>query len=552
MHSAQLTAMVDGQARLRRLTVVGALLLLLVLLPIGRSATAAAEPSASAGQWTGVAQKISDELDAAAATFHDGDRDGAKNRVRDTRYKTYVGSGFEEALGAKSGADVKDADMDFALLIQAIKDNDGAEVDSRIDELKKLVTSAAQSLDGGSQSAEDMAISPGKWGQVASTMIDLLNQGRDASAAGDPERGKELVNEAYYGNYETTGFEKVTMSRVSGARVSTIELEFANIKRDMTSQDNDSVAARVAQLEVMLIQDANTLDGYDPSTGATSGGGGLTLFLSAFLVILREGLEAILVVAAVMAFMIKAGLRRESRLIWAGVALAVLLSAALALLFHFVTAAAGSNQELLEGVTALVAVAMLIWVSNWMIQNSDHSSWQKYLPGSTEHGISRASLFSLVLVTFVAVLREGAETILFYQPILAMAGDDTHLVWLGLVVGVVCLVLVYVAIRFFSLRIPLRPFFIVTSIFLAVMAIVFTGSGIKELQEADVLPSTAIGGLPTIDLLGLYPRVENLAGQAVVLVIIVALYVIGSRRQRRRGLVASGRGGQTAANRTTE
>lgn len=549
MHSAQLTAMVDRPAGLHRLPVaIGVILLLAVLLPLSRPATAVAEP---AGQWTTVAQQISDELDAAAATFHDGDQDGAKNQVRDTRYKTYVGSGFEEALGAKSGADVKDADMDFALLIQAIKDNNGTEVDSRVDELKRLVTDAAQTLDGNSQRAEDMPISPGKWGQVASTMIDLLNQGRDASAAGDPDRGKELVNEAYYGNYETTGFEKVTMSRVSGARVSTIELEFANIKRDMTDQDNDSVATRVAELEVMLIQDANTLDGYDPSTGATSEGGGLTLFLSAFLVILREGLEAILVVAAVMAFMIKAGLRRESRAIWAGVALAVLISGALALLFHFVTAAAGSNQELLEGVTALVAVAMLIWVSNWMIENSDHASWKKYLPGSTENGISRASLFSLVLVTFVAVLREGAETILFYQPILAMAGDDTHLVWLGLAVGAVCLVLVYVAIRFFSLRIPLRPFFIITSIFLAAMAVVFTGSGIKELQEADVLPSTAIDGLPTIDLLGIYPRVENLTGQAVVLVIIVALYVIGSRRQRRRGGAPGDRGERTAGQ-TTE
>ncbi|WP_316669706.1 FTR1 family protein [uncultured Propionibacterium sp.] len=545
--------MTDRSTGLRHVPVLaGVLLLLLVLLPVHRPATAAADPSASAGQWASVAQRINDGLDAAGTAFHDGDQEGAKNRVKEARYSIYVGSGFEEALGAKSGADVKDADMDFALLVKAIRDNDGSEVDDRIDGLKGLMTSAAQTLDGSSQNVEDLSVSPGKWGQIATTMIGLLDRGRDASAAGDAEGGKSLVNEAYYGNYETTGFEKVTMSRVSGARVSVIELQFANIKKDMTDQDDDSVRTRIADLEVMLIQDANTLDGYDPSTGTSTGGsGGFTLFISAFLVILREGLEAILVVVAIIAFMIKAGLHRESRLVWAGVGLAVLISIGLALLFHFVTAAAGANQELLEGITALVAVAMLIWVSNWMIKNSDHASWTKYLPGSTENGISRGSLFSLVLVAFVAVLREGAETILFYQPILVMAGDDSHLVWLGLAVGAAALVVVYVLIRFFSVRIPLRPFFVVTSIFLAVMAVIFTGSGIKELQEAGVLPSTAIDGLPTFDLVGIYPRAENLIGQVVILIIIVALYVVGARRSRRRRAEAGGRDEQ-AATETTE
>lgn len=530
----------------------GVLLLLLILLPVHRPAGAVADPSASAGQWAAVAQKISDQLDGAGTAFHDGDAEGARSRVKEARYSTYVGSGFEEALGAKSGADVKDADMDFALLAQAIKDNNADKVDGKIDELKKLLKNAAQTLDGSSQNVADLAISPGKWGQVATTMIGLLDQGRDASAGGDPEQGKDLVNQAYYGNYETTGFEKVTMSRVSGARVSTIELQFANIKKDMTDRNNDSAAERIADLEVMLIQDANTLDDYDPSTGTSSGGsGGFTLFISAFLVILREGLEAILVVVAVIAFMVKAGMKRQSRVVWAGVGLAVALSVALALLFHFVTAAAGANQELLEGVTALFAVAMLIWASNWMSSKGGDNSWQGALEGQTAETITRGTLISLAFMAFLAVLREGAETILFYQPILAMAGDETHLVWLGLAVGGASLIVVYILIRFFSVRIPLRPFFLVMSIFLAAMAVVFTGSGIKELQEAGMLPTTSISGLPTFDLVGIYPRVENLTAQAVVLIIIVALDVIGVRRARRRRAASEGRNEQAAIE-TTE
>ena len=100
-------------------------------------------------------------------------------------------------------------------------------------------------------------------------------------------------------------------------------------------------------------------------------------------------------------------------------------------------------------------------------------------------------------------------------------------------VGLAILVVVYLLIQFAALRIPLRPFFAVTSLLLAVMAVTFTGSGVKELQEADVLPLTPLDSLPTIDLLGIYPRVENLSAQAAVLVIIVGLYFWGKRRMRR-------------------
>ena len=137
------------------------------------------------------------------------------------------------------------------------------------------------------------------------------------------------------------------------------------------------------------------------------------------------------------------------------------------------------------------------------------------------------------------VLREGAETMLFYVPIVAAAGDKVHYVWIGLAVGLVALVVIYLLIQFAAVRIPLRPFFTITSLLMAFMAFTFTGSGIAELQEADVVSLTPISGFPTIDLLGIYPRVENLAAQAIVLAIIVGLYFFGKARLAREAAAQS-------------
>ena len=203
------------------------------------------------------------------------------------------------------------------------------------------------------------------------------------------------------------------------------------------------------------------------------------------------------------------------------------------------TSLAGANQELLEGFAALFAVVMLIWVSNWMINKSSNKAWDEYIKKQTDASLSSGSLLGLAFISFLAVLREGAETILFYVPIVAAAGDKVHYVWIGLAVGLVALVIIYLLIQFAAVRIPLRPFFTITSLLMAFMAITFTGSGIGELQEADVVSLTPISGFPTIDLLGIYPRVENLAAQAIVLAIIVGLYFFGKARLAREAAAQS-------------
>ena len=375
------------------------------------------------------------------------------------------------------------------------------------------------------------AANPQTWQEVSTTIASLIDQAVADYKAGDAAKGKEGVNNAYYKNYETTGMEKQVMARISGSRVSAVEMEFSLLKKAMDEGDGAGVDSHAATLTNAIREDANTLDGYtgQAASAATQTTPWLSAFVPALLVILREGMEAILVVAAVLAYLGKSGHKDKARVVWSGVAIALGLSALLAFLFNYFTSLAGANQELLEGVAALFAVAMLIWVSNWMIHKSSDKAWEKYIRDQTDASLTKGSLLGLAFISFLAVLREGAETILFYVPIVSSAGDRTGYVWAGLVVGLVILVVVYLLIQFAALRIPLRPFFTITSLLLALMAFTFTGSGIKELQEADVLSLTYVNGFPTVDLLGIYPRVENLVAQALVLIIIVGLYVFGKR-----------------------
>ncbi|MDO5729562.1 MAG: FTR1 family protein [Actinomycetaceae bacterium] len=508
----------------------------LALALIFLSLPATAAHAKDDGEWATIATQVSTQLDQAVEKFEAGDIDEAKALVKKARYETFAGKGLEEQIASQlSGADANKANMDFGLLTKAISDGDSEGVTTYADKLKNQLAKDSAELDGAQGSGEPQAISPGKWGQTASAMIELLDQALETYNAGDAEGGKDLVNEAYYGHYETSGFEKMTMARISGGRVAGIELEFALIKRAMNEGKDSEVATRITELKPHLIEDANSLDGFDGTTGETSEAGtsAATIFLAAFTVILREGIEAMLVVAAVIAYLVKAGHKDKTKVVWAGAIAALVVSAILAVAISQLTGLAGKSQELIEGITALVAVAMLIYVSNWMLGKSDAAAWDRFIKDKTDTSLSHGSLLSLAFVAFLAVVREGAETILFFQPILAMADGKNHIVWIGLLAGVVALVVVYALIRILSIRIPLRPFFLATSLLLALLALTFTGSGIRELQEADAVSVTPIPGLPTIDLLGFYPRVENLTAQAVVLIVMVGLFVYGYWRKNR-------------------
>ncbi len=244
-------------------------------------------------------------------------------------------------------------------------------------------------------------------------------------------------------------------------------------------------------------------------------------FFQSFLIILREGFEAILVLGAVVAFLIKTGHRERLRSIWIGLTLGVLASAATAVVLKTLLGAMPASRSLVEAITMLVAVAVLFSVSYWLISKVEAAKWQKFIREKVNSALEHGGGKALALVAFLAVYREGAETALFYQALFNSGPNVGVPLALGILVGLAALAVIFTLFYRYGVRIPMRPFFAVTSILLYYMAFVFMGKGIRELQEANVMPITVIPGAPHIDAMGIYPSVETLAGQGILLLLLV-------------------------------
>lgn len=254
--------------------------------------------------------------------------------------------------------------------------------------------------------------------------------------------------------------------------------------------------------------------------------GGWGTFFQSLLIILREGFEAILVVGAVVAFLIKTGHRERLRSIWIGVFLALVASAATAVALVTAFAYFPASREIVEGVTMLIAVAVLFSVSYWLISRIEAAKWQRFIQDKVTRSLDEGGGKALVLVAFLAVYREGAETALFYQALFS-EGNVAVPLSLGILAGSVILAGIFTLFYRFGVRIPMRPFFTVTSVLLYYMAFVFMGKGIRELQEGNVFGITVVPGAPHIPAMGIFPSLETIGGQ-VLLIVLFAFAVLRS------------------------
>ena len=252
----------------------------------------------------------------------------------------------------------------------------------------------------------------------------------------------------------------------------------------------------------------------------------VNLFFQSLIILLREGLEAILIVGALMTFLTKmgAGHRKRDINIGVGAAIGASLLTALAL----------------EGGTMIVATVVLFYVSYWLLSKMEVVKWNRFVKSKVQDALSSGSALALASAAFLAVYREGFETVLFYKALfLSGSGGGAMPVVGGILVGSVVLLAIYVAIHRFGVRIPLKPFFAVTSAFLYYMAFVFAGKGVAELQEGDLVRSTVASWAPRLPALGIYPTAESLGLQGgLLLLLLVALawnFVIEPRRARRLG-----------------
>ena len=348
----------------------------------------------------------------------------------------------------------------------------------------------------------------------------------DAYREGRQDAAYDLAVAAYLEGFELVEQHLDIVDSGLRGRVETAMTDYRNLLRGGSTLAE--VENQAAHAQALLDTVAERLDAGDTlSTG--------TAFTGAFVILLREGLEAILVVAALAAFLIKTGRRDGLPYLHAGWGLALVLGIATwAVAAHYLDFS-GASREITEGVAALVAMLVLFYVGFWMHSKTRAQQWQRFISGSVQKALSTGTLWGLAGLSFIAVYREVFETILFYQALWAQADVPAR----GMLVGgfgtdaAVLVVLSWLILRY-STRLPLRQFFSVTSVFMFALAIVFAGKGVAALQEAGRLPIDPVS-FPRIDLLGIYPNAEGLIVQGALLLLALTILWNGSLRRRAAG-----------------
>ncbi len=234
-------------------------------------------------------------------------------------------------------------------------------------------------------------------------------------------------------------------------------------------------------------------------------------------------------IAALAAFLIKTGRRDGLRYLYLGTGAAFVLGLLTWFVSSQVITIGGAERELTEGFAALFAAVMLFYVGFWLHSKTGAAQWKAFIQGSIEKALSKGTLWGLSGLAFIAVYREIFETVLFYQALWVQTGKAGQgMIFTGFLVAAGLLLLVGWMILRYSTRLPLRQFFSVTSIFMFLLAVVFAGKGIAALQEAGKLPVNMVD-FPSIEILGIYPNLEGLAVQLLLVVMALLLLWKGSR-----------------------
>jgi high-affinity iron transporter len=348
----------------------------------------------------------------------------------------------------------------------------------------------------------------------------VLAESLEAYRGGDAARAHQLAVTAYLEGFELV---EAPLGAVDGGLKTRVEAEMLRYRTLIQSRAPREVVEAEARAIASLLDSARErLDAARLSP--------VTTFTSALVILLREGLEAILVLAAVVAMLIKAGRREALPYVHAGWIGALALGGLTWVIASYVVTVSGAGREVTEGVTALVAALMLLYVGFWMHRHSHAARWKTFLESRVQAALSGRTRWALASIAFLAVYREAFETVLFYQALWVEAGPAGHLaVGAGCLAGFVGLALIAWLILKLGLRLPLGWFFGVGSALMAVLAVVLAGKGIAALQHAGKLPVGPLD-LPTIPSLGMYPTWQGVATQLVLVLVILAAFTLSRRR----------------------
>ena len=568
------------------------LLSCLLILVMALNWGAAAE-EASSTRWADAADEIDKYLDAAFESYLDGDAKAAYDNVSNAYFRVYETTGFErQTMSYVSGNRKNAVEMQFSACKAAVKkENTNVEtivsVRSALQKLKTMIREDGNklaALQGGVQSetkfykrGELVSADPypeysadpnaaqkyASWYEAAT----LVKEGLDTAYLGyldkDFEAALDNLNTAFYSVYEESGLSHRIYTDLSLKDRQKMDKYFTDLQtlvvngeakyqknKYRTTTDGaknqvlklaKSIDIKEAELEAAKAAEAGETVAAEEETAKSDPR--LLTFLGAFGIIIREGLEAILVIAAIIAYLTKSGNTKSLKNVYIGAVAGVIASFIAAAILAWAKQAfvsAGLAQEIIEGITALIAVCVLFYVSNWMISKAEAASWGRYIDGKVQTSLEQGSSFALAFTAFLSVFREGAEVVLFYQPMLSEGNPG--MVWAGFGAGCVLLVFIYLAITRLSVKLPIKVFFTATSILMAIMCVSFLGSGIKELAEGNVFDLTLrVPGIPendVIQIFGIYPWLETLVPQLILAIILLVTFLIAHFRDRMDALKA--------------
>lgn len=505
------------------------------------SAPASGGNSAASGTtspWMSVYTEFKTELDNAKAAFDKKDTAALKAALNRAKFDIYRNERLEEAV-RKYVSSQTDQSIQQIIgnLLREDADTDKSKFDEAINALDNLALKAVNDLPQESYSiAPQTALAQSDTSEdeskdftpIVQNIKDKMAKVLQLYESGKVDDAIDESGNIYFDEYEESGMENIVGAKNTQLKLDT-EASFNKI----------SALMRAGASKEQIVAAQNKLfDQLTQSLELTKKSSNWDLFLYAFIIILREGFEALIIVAAVIALLIKSGNSKHLNIVYSALGVAVVLSIATAygLNYIFGSENAGQTREVMEGAVMLIAVVLLFYVGFWLLSNASSKKWSAYIQGQISNSLSSGDSKMLWWTVFLAVYREGAETVLFYLALLfdAKSPAATSMVAAGFVAGLAALIIVYIVIKKFSLKIAIKPFFIATSVIIFYMSVVFVGKGVMELVEGKVFVPTVIDGLPTITWIGFYPYVQSLVPQAVMIVLLIAGILILKNKQKNK------------------
>ena len=481
------------------------------------------EPAADEGPkpiepyWVRTVDTIGDTLERAAVAYEGGDPDQARQLIIKAQFDGYKNSLLETAVRrhVSQRIDIEyNAEFNRIVgLVRAGKPVRMVRASGKVlaDDMRRLLPGLPLIGNVGAAEVAAKAAPEQDWRAVADRILTAMRRAVALAEDGDPKAAVSLIQDTYFDVFEGSGMEGAIGARDAGF-MAQLEGHFSRVMGLIKTGDGS------AEIDAVL---ASMAEDFDQAAGMLGDGvdSPLAMFVFSLMIILREGFEAILIVTAILAYLVKTGHSDKQRVIYNGVIVALLASVVTAVLIRWVFQASAASQEVLEGATMLLAAVVLFSISYWLISKAEAQKWMAYVKGKVETSLSSGSLSALWFVAFLSVYREGAETVLFYEALTTRAtAAGNSAVAVGFVVGCVLLAGLYVAMRFGALKLPIRPFFMATGGLLYLMAFVFAGKGMMELVEGKVLQPDLIAWMPEISLLGIFPYWQTLAPQAFLVV----------------------------------